>query len=281
MRLSRIALSVLAVACTLPSTASAAYEKGPAPSITSLRANAGPYAVSKTTYADSATQGFGAATVYAPSNAAGQTFGVVAFAPGWTESQSVVAWLAQRAASFGFVTIAFNVNNTFTDFPAARAPQLLAALDAVTSVSKERALADPSRLAVVGHSMGGGATLEAARTRPSLKATVGLAPWNPGITFGDVTVPSLEIGAQNDFIAGVSNNARLFYTSLPATTPKVYAEMSGMGHLGTNSPSARVGAATIAWLKRYVDEDTRYTPFICGNHAAIAASELSAFASNC
>ncbi|MEH3055155.1 MAG: dienelactone hydrolase family protein, partial [Patulibacter minatonensis] len=189
--------------------------------------------------------------------------------------------IAQRAASFGFVTIAFDVNNTFLDFPTSRSQQLLAALDFVTSTAKERTLVDPAREAVVGHSMGGGATLEASRERPALKAAVGLAPWNPQIAFEDVSVPSLEIGAQNDFIAPVKDNARFFYDSLPNSTPKAYTEFSGLGHLGTNSASARVGAATVAWLKRYVDEDTRYTPFICGAHTAINANELSAYASNC
>ena len=117
-----------AIAVT-PSAAHAATN-GPDPTVSSLRASAGPYSLSRTVYADGATPGFGAATVFAPAGApAGQTFGVVAFAPGWTENSSSVSWLAQKVASYGFVTIAFNVNNTFTDFPASRANQLLAALD--------------------------------------------------------------------------------------------------------------------------------------------------------
>ncbi|MBO9532906.1 MAG: hypothetical protein J7513_08035 [Solirubrobacteraceae bacterium] len=280
MRLSRLALPVFAVACTFTSSAHA-VENGPAPTVSSVRADAGSYSVSKTSYADNVTPGFGAATVYAPSNTTGQKFGVVSFAPGWTENQSAVDWIARRTASFGFVTIVFDVNNTFFDFPAARAPQLIAALNFVTGTSNQRNLADASREAVVGHSMGGGATLDAARANPSLKATVGLAPWNPGISYSDVTVPSLEIGAQNDFIAGVSNNARYFYNSLPGSTPKAYTEMKSFGHLQTNYPSAQVGAATVSWLKRYVDGDTRYAPFICGAHTGVQNSELSAYASNC
>ncbi|MFT4036488.1 MAG: hypothetical protein QM679_13015 [Patulibacter sp.] len=277
MRSSRLALgAAVAFAALSPAAAHAATT----PTASSLRADAGSYSLSRTVYADSATPGFGAATVFAPSGTSGQTFGVVAFAPGFTETTSSVSWLAQKVASFGFVTIAFNVNNTFTDFPTSRATQLLAALDFVTSTSNERTLADATREAVVGHSMGGGATLEASRQRPALKAAVGLEPWNPGISYSDVTVPQLEIGAQWDFIAPVANNAKTFYNSLPSTTPKVLAVLSGAGHFASNSPSARVGAATVAWLKRYVDGDTQYAPFICGSHTAIKDSELSSFASS-
>ena len=110
---------------------------------------------------------------------------------------------------------------------------------------------------------------------------MGLEPWYPNTTFSDVTVPSLEVGAQFDFIAPPSTNAKVFYGSLPAGTPKAYAEFSWADHFVSNSPSPKVGAATVAWLKRYVDDDTRYAPFICGAHTGISPAELSAFASSC
>lgn len=274
------ALSALA-ALAVPASASAAnpYAKGPDPTVASLRATAGPYSLTRSVYADSATPGFGAATVFAPANAAGQTFGVVAFAPGFTETTSSVSWLAQRVASFGFVTIAFNVNNTFLDFPYQRGQQLQAALDFVTTSSRERSLADASRLAVSGHSMGGGATFFASRDRPQLKAAVGLEPWAPGSTFDDVTVPSLEIAAQNDIIAPIGDNAQPLYRSLPDGTPKEYVELRGADHFVSNAPTAKVGAATIAWLKRWVDDDTRYAPFVCANHPELGSSELSGYTS--
>lgn len=282
MRLrSRLIPSLVLASCALaPSVAQAATD-GPAPTVASLRANAGPYELGKTSYTNGATPGFGAATVYYPKNAGSEPRGAVAFAPGFTESSSAVSWLAQRAASHGFVTIAINVNNTFTDFPYSRAQQLLASLDFLTTTSKEKDLVDPARLAVVGHSMGGGATLDASRLRPTLKAAVGLAPWNPGMQYDDVTVPQLEIGAQNDFIAPVSSNARPFYNSLPTGTPKVFVNLKGAGHLATNSPTAKVGAATIAWLKLNVDDDARYQPFICDTHTAVLNSELAGYASSC
>lgn len=267
-----------ATALAAPTAASAAgpYATGPDPTVASLRASAGPFGVTRTVYADSVTPGFGAATVYAP-NVTGRTFGVVAFAPGFTETTSAVSWLAARAATFGFVTIAFNVNNTLTDLPFSRGQQLQAALSFVTTQSREAGRADASRLAVAGHSMGGGATLFASRDLPTLKAAVGLAPWSPGASFDDVTVPSLEIAAQNDIIAPINDNARPLYRSLPAGTPKQYVELKGADHFVTNSPSAKVAAPTIAWLKRWVDDDARYAAFTCVNRSEILLSELSGY----
>ena len=282
MRLtSRLAAGLaLAAVAAVPASASA-VENGPAPTVTSLRGIAGPYSLSRQVYADSATPGFGAGTVFAPSNGApGQTFGVVAFAPGFTETSSSVSWLAQRVASYGFVTIAFNVNSTFTDLPAQRGTQLLAALDFVRKSSAQKSLADGTRLAVSGHSMGGGGTLDASKARPSLKAAVGLEPWNTSTNWSSITVPSLELGAQSDIIAPVASHAIPFYKSIPATTPKSYVEFAGQDHFYSNSPRAAVGAATIAWLKRYVDDDQRYTQFLTPTQPALGANEVSSFAVN-
>lgn len=278
-RLRSAVVGALAAATLVaPAAACAAspYATGPDPTVSYLRASAGPFPVTRSYYDDAVTPGFGAASVYAP-NVPGKTFGVVAFAPGFTETSSAVSWLAARAATFGFVAIAFNVNNTFTDLPYQRGQQLQAALAFVTTRSREASRADANRLAVAGHSMGGGATLFASRDMPQLKATVGLAPWSPGATFDDVTVPSLEIAAQFDLIAPVNDNARPLYRSIPAGTPKQYVELKGADHFVTNSPSAKVGAVTIAWLKRWVDEDTRYTAFTCVNRSEIFLSELSGY----
>ncbi|MBO9532346.1 MAG: hypothetical protein J7513_05165 [Solirubrobacteraceae bacterium] len=282
MRLSHRLASGLALAAVAIAPSSAlAVENGPAPTSAYLRADSGPYSVTAKAYSDAETgSGFGAATVYAPSNgAAGQKFGVVAFAPGWTESASAVDWLAKRVATFGFVTISFNVNNTFLDFPDSRGKQLLSALDFVTNTSTAKTLADASRQGVSGHSMGGGGTLYASRARKSLKAAVGLAPWSTDTNWSDVVTPSLEIGAQNDFIAPVNGHAKAFYNTL--TAPKQYLEMKSFGHLQTNYPSAQVGASTVAWFKRFVDGDARYVSATCPTQLGVQASELSASQSAC
>jgi predicted dienelactone hydrolase len=284
MRLSTRLVSSLAFAAVAlaPSTAMASpYEKGPAPTVSALRAGAGSYAINRAVYADSATPGFGAATVYWPKTTTGETFGGIALAPGFTENSSVVNWLAARLSTFGFTTIVFNVNNTFTDAPSDRGRQLNAALYFLTNTSAAKPFTDPTRLGVSGHSMGGGGVLEAERARPSIKAGVALEPWDLTTNWGSVTTPTLIIGAQNDIIAPVGSHAVPFYRSLPATTPKQYLEFAGADHFVSNSPTSKVGAAAVAWFKRYLDEDTRYSSFLCPTQSAQLPADVSSFATNC
>ena len=67
--------------------------------------------------------------------------------------------------------------------------QLLAALDWLTTTSTVKSRIDASRLAVMGHSMGGGGALEAAKDRPSLQAAIGLTPWNQDQTWPEIVAP--------------------------------------------------------------------------------------------
>ena len=92
---------------------------------------------------------------------------------------------------FGIDTLALD------DSPASRGAQLLAALDYLTQTSSVRTRVDASRLAVAGHSLGGGGAFEAALRRPSLKAAIPNAPFIPGGASND-RVPTLITAMQND-----------------------------------------------------------------------------------
>lgn len=265
-----LATLTAAVAVALPSTvlsaapASAAspYERGPAPTRASIEATSGPFAIAQTSVPGYYTPGFGSATITYPTTTTAGTFGVVAVSPGYTASESSIAWYGPRLASQGFVVITFNTQSRY-DQPAARGDQLLAALDYVTQRSSVRSRVDASRQAVIGHSMGGGGTLEAAKDRPSLQATVGLTPYNNDKTWPEVVTPSLEIGAERDGVAPVASHAIPFYNSIPGTTSKAYVELNEAGHGAPTSPNTTIASNAISWLKRYVDDDTRYTQFLC------------------
>lgn len=241
--------------------AASPYERGPAPTSASIAATRGSFAVSQYSVSDSATPGFGSATVSYPTSTAEGTFGIVAVSPGFTASESTIAWLGPRLASFGFVVITFNTNSRY-DQPGARGDQLLAALDYLGSDSRLAGRIDRTRQAVVGHSMGGGGTLEAAVTRPGLEATVGLTPYNTDKTWPEVQAASLEIGAQDDSVAPVRSHAIPFYNSLTGAERRAYLELAGASHFAPNSPNATIAAFTVSWLKRFVDDDTRYEQFL-------------------
>jgi dienelactone hydrolase len=264
----RIALLItplmLAVGLVASPTAEAQsnpYERGPDPTRDALMQD-GPYSVG--TYSvSSLVRGFGGGTIYYPTGTT-ETFGGIAASPGYTASSSSLAWYGDRLASHGFVVIVIDTNSRF-DWPESRADQLAAALDYLTSRSPwwVRARLDDDRLAVSGHSMGGGASLSASTSDQSLKASVPLTPWHYIKTF-NTTVPQMIIGAENDSTAPVSSHSIPFYNNLPGTTPKVYLELADAGHFAPNFENSRISLYSISWFKLWVDNDTRYAQFLCG-----------------
>lgn len=253
-----------ATALVAPTVAHAAspYERGPDPTESYIEQSRGAFAVASTTVSRLAASGFGGGTIYYPTSTAEGTFGAVAVAPGFTATQSSIAWIGPRLASFGFVVITIDTLSTL-DQPASRGTQLLAALDHLTQRSSVRGRIDASRLGVAGHSMGGGGTLEAASDRPSLQAGVPLAPWNSDKTWSEVRTPMLIIGGESDTVAPVSSHSIPFYNSLPSTPDKAYMELNGASHFFPNSPNTTMAKYMISWFKRWVDDDTRYDQFLC------------------
>ena len=265
-------LALMASVVGIAPADAAGYERGPDPTSARLEATSGPFSVATTAVSNLSTPGFGAADIYYPTDTSQGTFGGVAISPGFTATRSSMAWLARRVASHGFVVININTNSTF-DQPASRGDQLLAALNYLTGSSSARGRVDPSRLAVMGHSMGGGGSLEAAKDRTSLRAAVPLTPWNLDKTWPEVRTPTMIVGAQSDTIAPVSSHAIPFYNSLTSATERAYLELRGASHFAPNSTNTTIGKYSVAWLKRFVDEDTRYEQFLCPNPSGTALSD--------
>ncbi|MFF3287561.1 alpha/beta hydrolase [Streptomyces sp. NPDC003023] len=238
------------------------YERGPAPTVSSIEAPRGPYAVSETSVSSWSVTGFGGGTIYYPTSTADGTFGAVAVSPGFTAYQSSIAWLGPRLASQGFVVFTIDTNSTW-DQPASRGDQLLAALDYLTQRSSVRGRIDSSRLGVMGHSMGGGGSLEAAKDRPSLQAAIPLTGWNTDKTWPELRTPTLVVGADGDSIAPVSSHSEPFYESLSSSLDKAYLELNGASHFTPNSSNTTIAKYSISWLKRFIDNDTRYEQFLC------------------
>ncbi|MEJ8633005.1 alpha/beta hydrolase [Streptomyces sp. NPDC006475] len=238
------------------------YERGPAPTTASIEASRGSYAVSQTTVSSLSVSGFGGGTIYYPTSTADGTFGAIAISPGYTASQSSIAWLGPRLASQGFVVFTIDTLTTL-DQPDSRGRQLLAALDHLTQRSTVRTRIDSSRLGVMGHSMGGGGTLEAAKSRPSLQAAIPLTGWNLDKSWPELRTPTLVVGADGDTIAPVSSHSEPFYTSLPSSLDKAYLELNNASHFTPNSSNTTIAKYSISWLKRFIDNDTRFEQFLC------------------
>jgi predicted dienelactone hydrolase len=277
MRIAARLAATLALVSTVaiaPEAQAAAnpYERGPAPTVASIEAARGPFAIAQTTVRASSVTGFGGGTIYYPTSTDEGTFGAVAVSPGYTSPQSRVAWYGPRLASQGFVVITIDTLSPY-DSSDSRGTQMLAALDYLVRTSAVRARIDGSRLGVMGHSMGGGGSLAASKARPQLQAAIPLTPWHGTKNWSSVEVPTLIIGAENDTTASVTAHAEPFYTSLPASLDKAYLELNNAGHSAPTSSNVTIAKYSISWLKRFIDNDVRYEQFLCPAPAGSAIQE--------
>lgn len=250
-----------------------ADEIGQAPTSANITGN-GSFATASVSISSTVT-GFGGGVAYYPT--ATGTYPVIAASPGFTARWSSISWIGPRLASWGFVVVGIETNSTL-DQPASRGNQLLAALNWAVNSSPTavRSRVDGSRRGVAGHSMGGGGTLEAlaADTSGLVKAGVPLAPWDTDKTWNNVSEPVMIVGGQNDTVAPVATHSIPFYNSLAG--PKGYVELAGASHFFPQSVNPTASRALVAWFKRWLNNDTRFSPFTCG----FSGSAVSGFRSN-
>ncbi|ALG15028.1 alpha/beta hydrolase family protein [Kibdelosporangium phytohabitans] len=253
------------------------YERGPAPTEQALLAPLGSFTYSTVVVPRSQVTGFGGGTIYYPDDTSQGTYGGVVAVPGFVSPEGAVAWLGPHMASRGFVVFTIATTSPF-DQPTARGKQLLAALDHLTQRTPDavRKRLDPARLAVTGHSMGGGGALYASGARPGIKAAIPLAPYNQDKTWNEVATPTLVVGGSADQIASVDKHARPFYNSLTGARDRGLLNVAAADHGDFTQENSITGRYAAAWLKRFVDEDTRYDQYLCPATGGPGVTEYSA-----
>ena len=264
--MTKTCLSILACAASLLVASPAAlaqsnpYQKGPNPTLSGVQTD-GPFTVMTQTLRGS---GFGGGTVYSPSTA-GQ-YGLIAVCPGFSATQSSIAAMSRRLATHGFVVVAIDTTTVF-DLPGSRGNQLLAALRATQSLKTGPVVGkvDAQRMAVAGWSMGGGGTLRAVETTPTLKAGTPWAPWALSNQLKNNRVPVAILGGSADNVAAPGTHANVFYNAIPASSAKLVGIIRGAGHGFPTTASQPTGYTSVAWMKRFVDNDTRYSQFLTGD----------------
>ena len=221
----------------------------------------------------------------------------MAFAPGFIETQSWNVWWAKYLASHGFVVINMDTKSTL-EGPADRRDEQLAALKDVIKRSQTMGSPfygkiDPTRQGVMGHSYGGAASLLLARDYAYLKAAIPMAAKSPSTKdFSNVAVPTLVIACKGDIVSNNGANSEAIYKSLSPSLDKAYMELEGGGghpcttSLGTSAQVKTTAAKYgVSWLKRFMDDDTRYNQFLCGAphkaDLATAGSKISIYKDNC
>lgn len=191
--------------------------------------------------------------------------GAVAFVPGFRAPASVYEWWGPALASLGYSVFILETN-TPTDALAARADALIAAVDLIKAENQnpDAPVAnkiDPEKIAIMGHSMGGGASLVAAtQMGDSIKAVIPLALYccEPGQSFsgdyGSLTLPTMIIASAEDEVAPPAEHAKLLYDSIGGS--KTYVEFARGDHMfisNSGDQKATLGRFVLAFLKDILD----------------------------
>lgn len=222
--------------------------------------------------------------VYYPTDSDGP-FPAMILSPGLTASNTDYEVWGRVLASHGIIALLIQPTNVL-DWNDARAVDLQAALAVVRgSLNQSGPLAgkiDIDNVGFMGQSMGGGGTLIAANeVGDDIQAAIPMEPYAPGVSFPNITVPTLIIAAELDTVAAVSSNAFAHYNSIPNSTTKIYMEGAGADHYYSTDRyeddfdmNARYA---VAFIKLYLEGDTRYETYLYGDEHEAVASQLSRY----
>ncbi len=204
--------------------------------------------------------------------------GAVVLVPGYTATQENYDWWGPALASLGIVVMIIDTNDPRDTFQPRKAAHI-AAVEFLKSENNNSdspisGKIDTSKLAIIGHSLGGGAALAAAEELGSeIKAVIPLMPYccELGQSFdGDysgLTVPTLIIASSEDTVAPPATHARLLYDSIADSTSKAYLEFAaGTHNLPTNGGTDLASQArfTFAWLKLQMDGNPAFAASFTG-----------------
>ena len=205
--------------------------------------------------------------------------GVVVMSPGYRQTPEGYDWWGPMLASVGIITAIIETNTT-EDNLEQRKDALIAGVELIkrenaNSASPINNKVNESQIAIMGHSLGGGASLRAAEELgDDIKAVIPLTPYccELGQSFeGDlsgVSTPTLIIATAEDTIAPPETHSRLLYDAINSSTDKVYLEFAEGAHNLPTSQGSELqtqGTYVYAFLKANFTGDSKYDDFINGD----------------
>lgn len=220
--------------------------------------------------------------------------GAIAFVPGFRAAGENYAWWGPMLASFGYAVFILDTNSP-TDALGARNQALQAAVDFIRAEngSADSPIAgkiDDNKIALMGHSMGGGAALRAAdELGADVKAVIPLLPYccEPGQPFeGNLAgqdVPTLIIASAVDEVAPPAEHARMLFDSIADSTSKIYLEFSTGNHMLTTNSGAELdtqGRYAMSFLKYHLDGLPQFGDMLYGEQEAEFAAKFSRYDSS-
>ncbi len=209
--------------------------------------------------------------------------GAVAFSPGFRAAADNYEWWGPTLASLGYNVFILNTNEP-TDGLEARADALVALTEFIKAENSnpDSPVADKidiGKIALMGHSMGGGAALAAAdRLGDAIGAVIPLSPYccEPGGSFagdyGSLAAPALIIASAEDSVAPPAAHARLLYDALGGER-NIYMEFAAGDHMiaANGGPEHdTMGRFALAFLKARLDGVEGMAQYIAAPDAARA-----------
>lgn len=219
---------------------------------------------------------FAGATIFYPLTLSFDApMGGVVMVPGFRASQQNYEWWGPALASLGYAVMILDTN-TPTDGLDARKNALIAGVNFLKAQNSNDASPlsgkiDTSRMAIMGHSMGGGAALAAAaEIGEAVQAVIPLSPYccEPGGQFSadysSLNTPTLIIASATDDIAPPAEHARMLYDAIGGSN-KVYMEFAEGDHMivangGPDLPT--IGKFALAFLKVHLDGKANLNDFV-------------------
>lgn len=235
---------------------------------------------------------FAAATVFYPLTLSfAPPIGAIVLVPGYRGLAENYEWWGPMLASFGYAVMIIDTN-TPEDNMEARKQALVAAVQFLRNENTEsdspiRGRIDTSKVAIMGHSLGGGASLHAAAEMAGeVGAVIPLLPYccelgqSFSADFSGLAVPTLIMATAEDTIAPPAGHARLLYDAIAASTSKVYMEFATGDHMMATSSGnemATMGRYALAFLKFHLDAQPQYEAAIYGDQDSVSGEKFSRY----